>query len=182
MRIIAGEAKSRTLIAPKGDETRPTSDKIREALFSILQFDVPGARVLDLFGGTGALALEAVSRGAESAVICDISAEAAKCIQKNIIAVAGDSGKASFLKLDYRKALEKLSTEKFDLIFLDPPYRMTEAYTYSIQHIFDSGMLAEGGQIIAERQKGAVYSVPETAAVRDTRTYRDTQLDFIVRR
>jgi len=182
MRIIAGEAKGRTIVAPKGDETRPTSDKIRDALFSILQFDVPGARVLDLFGGTGALALEAISRGAESAVICDVSQDAAKAVSRNIETVCGRDGRARFVKADYRKALDALRNEKFSLVFLDPPYRMTEAYTAAVAFILNNNMLTEDGIIIAERQKGAEYTLPDTVLIRDTRTYRDTQLDFIVRR
>ena len=84
MRIIAGEMRSRKLKAPEGMDTRPTADRVKEALFSILGSRIYGARVLDLYGGSGALALEAVSRGADSAVICDLSAKACAVIQENI--------------------------------------------------------------------------------------------------
>ena len=90
MRIISGIAKGRRLVAPDGMQTRPTQDKTREALFSMIQAYVPNACVLDLFGGTGALALEAMSRGASKAVICDISRPAQKAIETNIKAVLGE--------------------------------------------------------------------------------------------
>ena len=82
MRIIGGEARARRLFAPEGDETRPTSDKVREALFNIIRGDVWGANVLDLFAGSGALGLEAISRGAESAVFCDVSKKAVAAAEK----------------------------------------------------------------------------------------------------
>ena len=89
MRIIAGEAKGRRLFAPGGEETRPTADRIREALSNILAARVPGARVLDLFGGTGALALEALSRGASEAVVVDSNVKAIASIRRNAQAVLG---------------------------------------------------------------------------------------------
>ena len=130
MRIISGEAKGRALFAPPGSDTRPTSDKIRGSLFNIIASRVMDARVLDLFGGTGALALEALSRGAESAVIVDSSRQAWQVIERNARSVLKDDFeyRARILCADYRSAIAALEGSLFDLVFLDPPYRMVEAY------------------------------------------------------
>ena len=126
MRIIAGEMRSRKLKAPEGMDTRPTADRVKEALFSILGSRVYGARVLDLYGGSGALALEAVSRGADSAVVCDLSAKACAVIQENIDTL-GCGEKVRLLRMKDTAALSALQKkgDAFDLIFLDPPYRMS---------------------------------------------------------
>ena len=107
MRIIAGEMRSRKLKAPEGMDTRPTADRVKEALFSILGSRIYGARVLDLYGGSGALALEALSRGADSAVICDLSAKACAVIQENIGSL-GCSDRAKLLRMKDTAALSAL--------------------------------------------------------------------------
>lgn len=180
MRIIGGEAGGRRLVAPEGSDTRPTADKTRESLFSILVREVPGADVLDLFGGTGALALEAMSRGANSAVIADVSVAAMKCINTNIKAVMGDRPGVRFIKADYRQALSLLRGSSFDLVFLDPPYRLSEAYAYSAGFLHENGMLAEGAVIVAERDKKTLIDWPRGLKLRDTRVYRDTAIDFVI--
>ena len=133
MRIIAGEAKGRKLYAPGGEDTRPTADRIRESVFGILGSRTQGARVLDLFGGTGALALEALSRGAAGATIIDSNVKAVACIRRNAEAVLGAecSTRAEIIRADYRKAIERL-TGAYDLVFLDPPYRMPGADAVSV--------------------------------------------------
>lgn len=180
MRIIAGDAKGRTLKAPVGNETRPTSDKVREALFSILMREVPDSRVLDLFGGTGALGLEAMSRGAESCVICDVSAKAIMSIQDNVRAVMKDRPGVTVIKADYRTALNSLMGKTFDLVFLDPPYRMEEAYAETAGFLAEHGMIAEDGIIVAERSAQTVLHWPAGWKCRDTRTYRDTCIELVV--
>ena len=179
MRIIGGDAGGRRLTAPEGTETRPTADKTRESLFNILVRRVPDARVLDLFGGTGALALEAMSRGARCAVICDVSSKAAKAIQTQIQTVMKDSPGVRFLKTDYKKALETLAGERFDLVFLDPPYRLTDSYGFVCGYLREHDMLADDGIIVAERSAQAVIAYPEGFTVFDTRNYRDTAVDFL---
>ena len=125
MRIIAGEAKGRKLYVPGGEDTRPTADRIRESVFGILGPRVLEARVLDLFGGTGALALEALSRGAARATIVDSSVKAIACIRRNAEAVLGaDMARVEIFRADYRQAIERLA-QPFDLVFLDPPYRLS---------------------------------------------------------
>lgn len=110
MRIIAGEARSRTILAPEGRDTRPTLDRVRENLFNILQWQCPGARVLDLFAGSGALALEALSRGAAEAVLADCDARAVRVERQNVEAL-GFSQRARVFQADWRETVRKLSAE-----------------------------------------------------------------------
>lgn len=123
MRIIAGEFKGRRLKSPKGMDTRPTTDRVRESIFAILGDIVPGAKVLDAFAGTGAMGLEALSRGASHAVFVDASAAAARVVRDNVEA-CGAAGVSEVLRMDIRKALSFLArgSRRFDLVFVDPPY------------------------------------------------------------
>ena len=146
MRIIAGEARGRIIEAPSGRNTRPTLDRIRENLFNIIQQDVPGSRVLDLFAGSGALSLEALSRGASFAVMADHDRNAC-------------SDRTSVLCCDWHQALAKLVREedRFDLVFLDPPYAMEEVGNvfHSLLPLVDADTL-----IILEHEAGRQVSVP----------------------
>lgn len=181
MRIISGEAKGRTLFAPPGADTRPTSDKIRGSLFNIISSRVADARVLDLFGGTGALALEALSRGAESAVIVDNARQAQQMIERNAVNVLKDEFeyRVQILRMDYRAAIGALEGRLFDLVFLDPPYRMVEAYADALSRMYAAQMLAPGCLVLCERLKSAVLTPPEPFRVVDTRLYSDTAVDFL---
>lgn len=184
MRIISGSARGRTLFAPAGDQTRPTSDKIRGSLFNILNGRVADAEVLDLFGGTGALALEALSRGAARAVISDSARAAVAVIRRNAENVLGTqcASRALILKADYRSAITGVADRRFDLVFLDPPYRMLDAYGDAIARLDRAGMLAEDALIVAERRRDAVIAVPEAFETCDTREYGDTAIEFVRRR
>lgn len=179
MRIIAGEARGRTLFAPQGDETRPTSDKLKGSLFNVLGARVEGARVLDLFGGTGALALEALSRGADSAVIADISVKAVKAIERNALNVLKQEGfgRVQILRADYRAAIGK-AEGAFDLVFLDPPYRMEAAYADALTRLTAAGKLQRDCIIIMERSKAATIALPEGVERCDVRQYGDTTVEF----
>ncbi len=122
MRIITGKARGIKLLTLEGDATRPTSERAKEAVFSMLQFEIEGRTVLDLFGGSGQLALEALSRGAKSAVVADSSKAAVTVINKNI-----EKTKLSDCRVllsDWKESLRRLKGEKFDIVFLDPPYAM----------------------------------------------------------
>ena len=184
MRIISGEARGRTLFAPNGQDTRPTSDKIRGSLFNILNGCIEDAEVLDLFGGTGALALEALSRGAARAVISDSSRAAVECIRRNAENVLKDSLKerALILKTDYRSAITNVAGRRFDLVFLDPPYRMLETYADAISRLERQGSLSSDVIIIAERRHDALVEYPEEFEIYDTRVYGETAIDFLRRR
>lgn len=127
MRIIAGEARGRRIEAPDGRNTRPTLDRVRENLFNIIQGEIAGTRVLDLFAGSGALSFEALSRGAEIACLVDHDRNAIMTEKRNAMAL-GYQKRVRIIPLDWRKALHELkeTEERFDIIFLDPPYAMLE--------------------------------------------------------
>lgn len=180
MRIIAGSARGRKLFAPAGEETRPTADRIRESLFNILGPRVWDARVLDLFGGTGAMALEALSRGAARAVIVDANRAAIQAIHRNAQAVLGEdaASRARILRADYRSAIAALAGERFDLVFLDPPYRMVESYAEAMRRLLAADALAEDALFLLERARGAAVPVPEAFEIFDVRAYGETAVDF----
>lgn len=161
MRIIAGSARSVPLITAKGEETRPTTDKVKETLFNMLQGYVEGSKVLDLFAGSGQIGLEALSRGAKEAVFVERSEEAVKCIKVNVNKTKFD--KESFvLKMDVLSAIRALDTEKkqFDLIFLDPPYGK-EMEKIVLEALSQSALLAEEALIIVEADKNIDFSYVE---------------------
>lgn len=179
MRIISGQARGRKLVALPGDNTRPTLDRTREALFNILQTRVFDAQVLDLFAGSGALALEALSRGAAGAVLCDHSPEACAVIEQNIDAVRV-RGRAQLLCCEARETLAQLAGRQFDLIFLDPPYHkgMVEE---ALRGIAAGGLLADDGCICAETAADEGFDVPEGFALTDQRRYGKSLLHFMER-
>ena len=151
MRVITGKARGIQLKTPDGMATRPTADRVKEALFSIIQFDVPGARVLDLFGGTGQLGIEALSRGAKSAVFVDAGEPACRLIRENLRRTKLEAD-ATVIRSDYLAYLQRCR-EKFDMIFLDPPY--AEVFLENaLNCIAEIDILQSGGIIIAERPAG----------------------------
>ena len=151
MRVITGKARGTVLKTPEGLQTRPTADRVKEALFSIIQFDVPGAKVLDLFGGSGQLGIEALSRGAKQAVFVDESDAACKLIRENLRRTKLESD-ARIIRSDYMAFLNSCH-DKFDLIFLDPPY--AEVFLENaIKKISEIDILKSGGIIVAERPVG----------------------------
>ena len=150
MRIISGEYRGRKLETPRGKDVRPTTDKVKEAMFSILMPYIPGARCLDLFAGTGGLGLEALSRGADFTVFCDNDRESIALVKENIKKChAEDKSKVVFG--DYMKALER-SDEKYDIIIVDPPYD-SGLYIKCLTSIEKLDLLDDEGIIIAEHEK-----------------------------
>ncbi len=151
MRVISGKARGIVLKTPNGMETRPTADRVKEALFSILQFELPGKSVLDLFGGTGQLGIEALSREAKSAVFVDEREDACRLIRENLKRTKFDSN-AKVIRSDYLAFL-KSTKDKFDIILLDPPY--AEVYLEnSLKMITEIDILQSGGIIVTERPLG----------------------------
>lgn len=151
MRVITGKARSIQLKTPDGMQTRPTSDRVKEAMFSIINFDVPGAAVLDLFGGTGQLGIEALSRGAKSAVFVDAREDACNIIRENVRRTRLES-QAKVVRGDYLEYLRRCN-EKFDIILLDPPYAETFLEN-SLKCITEIDILQSGGIIVTERPLG----------------------------
>ncbi len=156
MRVITGKAKGIVLKTPDGLQTRPTSDRVKEALCSIIQFDIPGAAVLDLFAGTGQLGIEALSRGAARAVFVDAAANACKLIEENIRRTKLEA-QSRVIKSDYLSFL-RTTKEKFDIILLDPPY--AEVFLENaLKLITEIDILQSGGIIITERPVGKDLSL-----------------------
>ena len=151
MRVISGKARGVTLKTPAGLTTRPTGDRVKEAMFSIIQFDIPGAKVLDLFGGTGQLGIEALSRGAVKAVFVDQDRNACNLIRENLRRTKLDSD-GMVVQSDYLSYL-RTTKEKFNIILLDPPY--AEVFLEnSLKMITEIDILQSGGIIVCERPLG----------------------------
>ena len=156
MRVITGTARGRKLTEPKDMSVRPTTDMVKEAIFSIVQFDVPGRRVLDLFAGTGQLGIEALSRGARECVFVDNSPASLALVRKNLEIC---KMQAPVIRSD---ALAYLSgCGKFDLVFIDPPYH-AGLYDKVLENIFGFDILNDGGIILVESMRGE--PMPEAAA------------------
>lgn len=156
MRVITGMARGRKLCEPANMDIRPTTDQVKEALFNIVQFDIEGRRVLDLFAGTGQLGIEALSRGARSATFVDESSEAIKIIKANLehCRLTGE-----VVRTDAIGFLKRCG--KYDLIILDPPYA-SDLLEKTLKYIIEFDILAEGGIIICET--GAEKTVPQLDA------------------
>ena len=151
MRVITGKARGVQLKTPEGLKTRPTADRVKEALFSIIQFDIPNTRVLDLFGGTGQLGIEALSRGAKHATFVDADEKACNLIRENLRRCKLD-GDGQVIRGDYLEYLNRCK-EKFDVILLDPPY--AEVFLENaLNKISEIDILESGGIIVAERPVG----------------------------
>ena len=167
MRIIAGTARSRTIEAPKGRDTRPTLDRVRENLFNILQMRIFDADCLDLFAGSGALAFEALSRGAALAVLCDHDRNAHLVEKKNAQSL-GFTDRCEIYLTDWHEAVRRLSGRTFDLIFLDPPYMM-----HDLRDVTEAceELLAEDGRVIVEFQNEQLPQISEHLEILDRRRY-----------
>lgn len=184
MRIITGSAKGKRLLTLEGETTRPTSDRIKEAMFSSIQFDIEGRRVLDLFAGCGQLGLEALSRGAASAMFVDASSDAIALVKKNI-AATGFREKCRTLVSDYRNYLRKAGGKvvPFDLVFLDPPYAM-QACTDALCRLVREDLLAPGALVVMEC--GEEVPAPEKAGtfevLKSTRYGKKTGIEILLYR
>ena len=157
MRIIAGSARSLPLKTIEGLDTRPTSDKIKETLFNMLQQDIPGCYFLDLFAGSGQIGLEALSRGAEYAVFVENAKKAAKCIEDNIAFTKFDKVSKLFT-MDVKSALSMMEGKyRFDIIFMDPPYNM-DLEKEVLAYLSNSQLVKEDTMIIVEASLATDFS------------------------
>ena len=162
MRVIAGKFRSRPLRSLKGLELRPSSDRLRETLFNILGPAVQGASFLDLYAGTGAVGIEALSRGARHACFVERHAPATALIRRNLDSL-GIGKEAEILAVDVLRGLERLESRHAhaDFVFLDPPYAAAEEYENVLDFLGESLLLAPGGRVIAEHLKK--HALPERA-------------------
>ena len=181
LRVIAGEAGGRRLVAPKGD-VRPTADRVKESLFAALGADrLEGAVVLDLYAGSGALGIEALSRGAASAVFVDKDHRADEAIRTNL-ATTGFAERAHVSQAAVGSFLGRTTTgtatgAAFDLVFLDPPYDLAAAeITRALEALARPGVLAEAATVVIETRRDLLPALPPDWTVGWTRTYGDTLL------
>jgi len=180
MRIVGGQHRGRALAAPRTRDIRPTSDRLRENLFNILLHaygdPVTGARVLDLFAGTGALGLEAMSRGAAFALFVDDGAEARALIRENVTTI-GLGGATKIFRRDATKLGEAHPIEPFSVVFLDPPYGRGLAGP-ALMSAQSGGWLTPDALIVVEESASAAFSAPEGFTEIERRRYDDTE--FVV--
>ena len=149
MRIITGSAKGKKLVSLEGEATRPTSERIKEAVFSSIQFDVEDRRVLDLFAGSGQMGLEALSRGASRATFIDLSREAMEIVKQNA-RITGFFDVCHFLVSDWRNYIRKASgREQYDLVFIDPPYAM-ECCADAAAYLAEKELIIPGAIVVLE--------------------------------
>lgn len=146
MRVVAGKHRSRPLISPKNRDVRPTTDMVKESIFNIIQNDVIGSKFLDLFAGSGAIGIEAISRGADIVVFADNNKESINIIKQNLQMLKED---AQVIFGDYEYTLSRLKNTKFDIIFLDPPYENKNIENI-LQKIKENNVLEESGIVIFE--------------------------------
>jgi 16S rRNA (guanine(966)-N(2))-methyltransferase RsmD len=156
MRVIAGQYRSRPLRSLRGMDTRPTSDRLRETLFNVLAGGNPeslaGTRWLDLFAGTGAVGIEALSRGVANVVFVESSPAAVKLIRENLASL-GITGGFEVVQADVLRALGRVAPDPVDFVFLDPPYRVAKAYESTLEALSRAPAVTEASIIIAEHDK-----------------------------
>ena len=166
MRVIAGKFRSRQLKSLRGTALRPTSDRLRETLFNVIADRVEGSRFLDVFAGTGAVGIEALSRGAREVLFIENHGPAAALIEKNLESL-GLRAEARVFALDALRGLQRLAGEAaaepkdYDIVFLDPPYAAAEDYRRVLVFLGASSLLSEGSLVIAEHQRK--FELPEWA-------------------
>ncbi|WP_119389284.1 16S rRNA (guanine(966)-N(2))-methyltransferase RsmD [Taklimakanibacter lacteus] len=179
MRIVGGKFKGHGLAGPKGQATRPTSDRVREAIFNILahgieDFSIADARVLDLFAGTGAMGLEALSRGARFCQFVDDSAEARGVIRRNADAL-GVIGQCKIWRRDATRLGPAAPQPGFDLVFADPPYNK-DLGSKALKSLVEGGWFTPGAIVVVEEADRATLACPPELSELDRRIYGETQI------
>lgn len=171
MRIITGSAKGMTLFSPKGDQVRPTTEMAKEGMFSSIQFDIEGARVLDLFSGSGQLGLEALSRGAAFAVFVDASQDSINLTRQNVVKT-GFSDKSRIIRSEYGEYIKNAGKqgEKFDFVFVDPPYGK-ELIPEIVKRLLKNEVLNEGAVLLCETDNGEV-ELDKTEGIASVKKYK----------
>ena len=179
MRVIAGKYKGRTLFPPKGDRVRPTTDRIKENVFNLIQGKVAGAAFLDLFGGSGAMSIEALSRGAARTVTVDAAEDSIALIKKNFQKM-GVGAEGQVVKQSYDVALKSLTNTPFDVIYLDPPY-LAEFVTDVLDKIVVFNVLAKDGVVVYEHATATDFCYEGGLERIDSRKYGSVTIEIFKR-
>lgn len=178
MRIIAGKYKGKKLFSP-AKNVRPTLDRVKESIFSIVQDRIEDAVVLDLFCGSGALGLEAISRGAQSCDFVDKGLGSFKTVKKNIEFLGAEEQSSAYMK-DSLVWLAVDRGKRYDLVFADPPYNFTETEIYKLlNRLLEGGLLTDDALIVLEKFKKTELKVPDGLILSDVRKYGDTEVALI---
>lgn len=175
MRIVAGKLKGLKLNEFELDNIRPTIDRVRESIFNKIQFNIFGSEVLDLFGGTGAVSLEFVSRGAKNVITVDNNKNSIKLIKQNFMKAKVTP---NLYEMDFKLALEKLNGRKFDFIFLDPPFESSFG-NQSLEYIAKHDMLNDGGVIVYEFFADTEVVVPDELLIKDEKKYGTIKVMYL---
>lgn len=179
MRVVAGKFRAKKLFGPDHN-IRPTLDKVKQALFTRLQFDIENSVVLDLFSGSGAMGIEALSRNAKKVIFCDIDEKSIKLTKKNLSSLKIDETQQVFVKkINYIDFL-KSTDEKFDLIILDPPYE-SGYYLPALEQIYSRNLLNDNGIIVCERLKNSCIE-QEYFDLECTKNYGSVSLDYFTKK
>ena len=180
MRVVSGERRGKKLLAPEGLDTRPTTDRVKEAVFDIIQFKVKDKHILDLFAGSGQMGIEALSRGAYSCVFCEQDKKAVAVIQKNVAACGFDE-RSEIVCGDALSLLAKSGKNRFGIIFIDPPYE-SDLTEKALSKICALDLLSEDGIIICETPRGkAVKGVAAPYTIKKEYNYGKTSVVTVVR-
>ncbi|MGL4738582.1 MAG: 16S rRNA (guanine(966)-N(2))-methyltransferase RsmD [Cellulosilyticaceae bacterium] len=181
MRVISGKCRGTKLVAPEGLHTRPTTDRIKETLFNMIGFDIPGCEFLDLFGGSGAIGIEALSRGAQKVIFTDNNPAAIACINQNLQKTSLQKDGIVYNR-DSLSVIQMLGEQKakFDIIFLDPPYAM-EGIDKILDGIVTRDLLKEAGYIILESGSEYEIAIPEQLTLIKQKNYKTTIMSFYER-
>ena len=180
MRVIAGEYKGRKLISPKGTEARPTADRVKEAIFSMIQEELPDAVCIDLFAGTGALGIEALSRGAKCVYFCDKETDSIEIVIQNLDSCRVDGGRAVIVKADWQNACKNIK-EKCNLVFIDAPYDMCVYYSQILETLCKHGVLSESAYVVIERDSRAGgYELPAGYSRLREKRYGSVGVDLLM--
>lgn len=179
MRVISGSARGKQLAPVPGMDTRPTTDRVKESVFNILQMVIPGCDMLDLFAGTGQIGIEALSRGASHAIFCDAAPKALAVIRKNL-AAAGMENRAEVIGKDFVSALRQLQGRQVDVIFLDPPYG-GKILNSALKSVESFDILRPGGIIICESSVQDEILCPDSFRIRKQYKYGAIRLTSIIR-
>ena len=179
MRVIAGDFKGRKLVSPKGSFVRPTADRVKEAIFSMIEAELPGAVCFDMFAGSGALGIEALSRGAERVYFCENAGVSIEALKHNLEACAVDGRRAVLLTRSWETAAA-LMNEKCNLVFIDAPYNMCEYYSQILESLAEGHVLEEDALIVIERRNSAGgYVLPGGFSLIREKRYGSVGVDLI---